>query len=129
MLGFIEAIKQYLKAYEERHKVKCKLINNSTDIDLNPQKAVALYRIIQEALNNIAKHAKASIVNVNIIQESNRLTLEVIDNGIGFDSTAKMRSDSYGLIGMKERIFLLDGELNITSKLGKGTTVKVEINL
>lgn len=129
MLGFIEAIKQYLKAYEERHKVKCTLINNSIDIDLNPQKAVALYRIIQEALNNIAKHAKASLVNVNIVQDSNRLTLEVIDDGVGFDSTAKMRSDSYGLIGMKERIFLLDGELNITSKLGQGTTVKVAINL
>ncbi len=129
MLGFIEAIKQYLKGYEERHKVECILTNNSTDIDLNPQQGVALYRIIQEAMSNVAKHAKASQVKVNIIKEANKLTLEVIDNGVGFDSSAKMRSDSYGLIGMKERIFLLDGELSISSKLGKGTTVKVAINL
>ena len=129
MLGFIEAIKQYLKGYEERHKVKCTLINNSTDIDLNPQQAVALYRIIQEALNNVAKHAKASQVNVRIIKEAKKLTLEVIDNGMGFDTTSKKRSDSYGLIGMKERIFLLDGNLEITSKLRKGTTVKVVINI
>lgn len=129
MLGFIEAIKQYLKGYEERHKVKCTLINNSTDIDLNPQQAVALYRIMQEALNNIAKHARASHVSVNVIKETNKLTLEVIDNGVGFDTTSKKRSDSYGLIGMKERIFLLNGDLAITSKLGKGTTVKVVIDI
>ena len=82
-------------------------------------------------MQKISSIIKPQIRNnyISVIKETNKLTLEVIDNGVGFDTTSKKRSDSYGLIGMKERIFLLNGDLAITSKLGKGTTVKVVIDI
>ncbi len=127
MLGFTEAVRQHLKSFQERYKIECQLIKNTPKLDLKPQQSVALFRIIQEALNNIAKHAKASSVKVIIDQQSDKLKLEIIDNGIGFKEEGNLRIDSYGLIGMKERVFLLDGELIIKSEIGIGTNVKVEL--
>jgi len=57
----------------------------------------------------------------------NMLVMEIVDNGVGFDQTRKLRTDSYGMIGMKERVFLLEGELTIVGKVGEGTSVKVKI--
>jgi signal transduction histidine kinase len=94
---------------------------------MTSQQSVALFRIIQEALNNVAKHAKASEVTVTVSHIDKKLLLEVVDNGVGFDVTNKKNMDSYGLIGMKERVFLIDGELTILSEKGKGTTVQVII--
>lgn len=127
LLGFTETVKQHLKTFENRYKIMCNFENNTKDLTLNPQQSVALFRIIQEALNNVAKHSKASDVNVRINQIDNKLTLEVRDNGIGFDGKHKKSPDSYGLIGMQERVFLLDGELNISSEKNKGTTIKIKM--
>ena len=129
MLGFTEAVRQHLKGFQERYKIESQLIKNAPKLDLKPQQSVALFRIIQEALNNIAKHAKASTVKIIIDQQIDKLKLEIIDDGIGFDEKTNFRIDSYGLIGMKERVFLLDGELTIKGEVGKGTTVKVEMPL
>ncbi|NDP21910.1 MAG: PAS domain S-box protein [Paludibacter sp.] len=129
MLGFTEAVRQHLKGFQERYKIECQLIKNSPKLDLKPQQSVALFRIIQEALNNVAKHAKASTVKVIIDQQIDKLKLEIIDDGVGFQEKVNLRIDSYGLIGMKERVFLLDGELTIKSELSKGTNVKVEMPL
>ena len=125
LLGFIDAVKQHLKAFQNRHKVQCKFENIDNDLKFSSQQAVALFRIIQEALNNVAKHAKATEVEVIIRLIDDNLTLEIIDNGIGFDENQKKNHDSYGLIGMKERVFLLDGELVIISGKNKGTTIKI----
>jgi signal transduction histidine kinase len=84
-----------------------------------------MFRIIQEALNNVAKHSKATELYVSISQIGDNLILEIIDNGVGFEENQKKNPDSYGLIGMKERVFLLDGELTISSKKNYGTSVKV----
>lgn len=127
MLGFTEAVRQHLKSFQERYKIECQLVKNTPKLDLKPQQSVALFRIIQEALNNIAKHAKASSVKIVIDLQGDKLKLEVIDDGIGFDQKSNFRIDSYGLIGMKERVFLLDGELTIKGEIGKGTTVRVEM--
>ena len=94
---------------------------------MNSQQSLAFFRILQESLNNIAKHSKATLVKVHFRKESNKLILEIIDNGIGFDKNNSGRQDSYGMIGMKERVVLLDGKLNIVSEIGKGASVRVEI--
>ena len=125
LLGFIETIKQHLNAFQERYKITCHFENTKTNIELDSQQSVALFRIIQEALNNVAKHSKATELRVILEQKNNQLSLEIVDNGIGFDENQKKNSDSYGLIGMKERVFLLDGELTITGKKDHGTSVKV----
>ena len=126
-LGFVEAGKSYLSEFEERSHINCQFESSILELNINPQQSVALFRILQEALTNINKHARASGVKVQLNYEDDKLIMEVIDNGIGFDTDYKGRKDSYGLIGMKERVILLEGILDITSKLGRGTNVRVEI--
>jgi len=125
MLGFVDAVKQHLNNFHERYNVDCIFESTIDDVNLGSQQAVALFRIIQEALNNIAKHAKATEVRITLNNKEDLLLLQVIDNGVGFDQTLSKRTDSYGLIGMKERVYLLEGKLNITSEINKGTLVEV----
>lgn len=127
LLGFIETVKQLLKSFQERFKITCTFENNLSDLKLNSQQSVALYRIVQEALNNVAKHSKATEVNVILKQQNDTFSLEIIDNGIGFDVNNRKNVDSYGLIGMKERVFLLEGELSISSKKDIGTNIKIVV--
>jgi signal transduction histidine kinase len=127
LLGFIETVNQHIKNFEVRNKIKCNFTNNATGIELTSQQSVALFRIVQETLNNISKHAKATEVNIKLIQTHEYLTLEITDNGVGFDVNDKKKTDSYGLLGMKERVFLLGGELKISSIKDVGTTIKVKL--
>jgi PAS domain S-box-containing protein len=126
-LGFIEAAKSYLLEFEERHHLLCHFNCTISELNIIPQQSVALFRILQEALNNVVKHAKAKAVKIHLSTHTNKLILEIKDNGIGFDENNKGRQDSYGMIGMKERVILLEGKLTITSNTGKGTCVKVEM--
>ena len=125
LLGFIDACKTYVSDFQDRRPIKCKFESEISELNINPQQSVALFRILQEALTNIAKHAKASEVKIRLKNRDDKIMMEISDNGIGFDTDQNFRQDSYGMIGMKERVFLLDGELKITSKIGKGTIVKV----
>jgi len=127
MLGFIEAAKLYTKDFEERHKIRCVFESSITTLDVAPQQSVALFRILQEALTNVVRHAKATQVTVQLLIENNKLIMEIVDNGIGFPKNHKIRNDSYGLIGMNERVFLLEGELIIEGKPSEGTIVRIEM--
>lgn len=127
MNGFAGATTAYLREFEERYQIKCEFTPENSTIEMNSQQSLAFFRILQESLNNIAKHSKATLVKVHFRKESNKLVLEIIDNGIGFDKNNSGRQDSYGMIGMKERVVLLDGKLNIVSEIGKGASVRVEI--
>jgi len=126
-LGFIEAGKSYVLEFEERHHLPCQFESSIAELNLHPQKAVALYRILQEALNNVVKHAHATAVKIQLSSQQNKFIMEIRDNGIGFDKNQEVRSDSYGMIGMKERVILLDGELIISGNKEKGTCVRVEM--
>ena len=128
LLGFIDTVKQYLKSYGERFGISYVFDNNTTSISLTSQQAVALFRIVQEALNNIAKHAKASKVTVKLNEEKDSVILKITDNGVGFDYDTAKRVDSYGLLGMKERVYLLNGDLSVESKLNHGTSIIVKMN-
>jgi len=125
LLGFTEAVKQYLKTFEDRYKILCNFENNTKELTLNSQQSVALFRIIQEALNNVIKHSKATDVKIKISHNEDKLTLEIRDNGVGFDEKQKKNPDSYGLIGMQERVFLLEGELVIIGNKNRGTTIRI----
>ena len=126
-LGFIEAAKSYVLEFEERNHLPCQFNCTIPELNTTPQQSVALFRILQEALNNVVKHARATAVKIHMSIHTNKLILEIKDNGIGFDENNKGRLDSYGMIGMKERVILLEGELTIIGKPGKGTSVKVEM--
>lgn len=127
MHGLVGATKEYLREFEERHRISCEFEDQIHDVKMTPQQSLALFRILQEAMNNIVKHAKATLVRVQLQSSDNKIILQITDNGVGFDKNNSGREDSYGMIGMKERIILLEGKLDITSKVGHGTTVQVEI--
>ena len=125
LLGFVETVTQHLKSFEERTKISCIFSNNVENLNLNSKQSVALYRIVQEALNNTAKYSRATEVQLNLKEEGNYLSLVISDNGVGFDMNDPKRGDSYGLMGMKERAVLLEGKLEINSNMGTGTRIKV----
>jgi two-component system sensor histidine kinase DegS len=89
-----------------------------------------LFRIVQEALRNIVKHAQASRAEIRVEFNENKTKVTITDNGIGFevprDLSDLSRSNKFGLLGMEERVQLLDGSLIAQSELGKGTTIIVE---
>ena len=127
MLGFVAAAEVHLRTFEQTHHIKCSFKNTVLDPIIQPEQALTLFRILQESLNNILKHAMATTITVQLTNVAGKLQMEISDNGIGFDVHQKGRPDSYGLIGMKERVKLLGGNLDITSKVGVGTMVKAEI--
>jgi PAS domain S-box-containing protein len=125
--GFEGATREYLREFEERHHVVCEFTCGIERNDLSDQQSLIFFRILQEALSNIAKHSKASLVKIKFTKETDILTFEVCDNGVGFDINSSGRQDSYGILGMKERIVLLQGKLDIVSEIGEGTCIRVEV--
>lgn len=127
LYGLDGATNEYLREFELRNQIKCEFISDIADIEIDHQQSLALYRIFQEVLNNIVRHANASNVKVQFSKQNSILFMEITDDGIGFDRENSGKPDSYGIIGMKERVTLLEGALKITSEPGRGTTVRVEV--
>jgi signal transduction histidine kinase len=100
---------------------------------LSPEIETALYRVCQESLNNVAKHAMARQVRITLIRTRSLLTLAVEDDGKGFDAghwrEAAAVHDRYGILGMRERIAELGGSFSIVSSPGEGTTVRAQVPL
>ena len=94
---------------------------------MDQERATALFRILQETLTNVARHANATHVSVRLAEEDGILTLEVHDNGQGIAAEQLSASTSLGILGMRERALLLGGEFIISGAPGFGTTVKVRI--
>jgi PAS domain S-box-containing protein len=129
LLGLVEAIPLYINLFETKYGIKCWFENSLSKIEINTLQSVALFRILQEALENVALHAKATMVEIDLSTEMNKIVLKIADNGIGFDEKMLVKSDTYGFIGMKERALFVNGEFSITGILGKGTTIMVQIPL
>ena len=127
LLGLVEATEVYVHNFEEIHHIKCNFENTVSEPKIQKEQSIVLFRILQESLTNILKHAKANSVTVKLIQIENNLMLEIIDNGVGFDEKCTFRPDSYGVISMREQVKGLDGIFTITGNPGQGTSVRVEI--
>ena len=97
--------------------------------DLYEQQSLALYRILQEALNNVARHSEANCACIVMDMVGSILKVTISDNGKGFDPNADIKDDSYGLIGIRERVSLLEGVLDITSEKGKGTDIRISFKV
>jgi GAF domain-containing protein len=124
--GLARALQQRLDAVEGRAGVKARLVVGDL-LDLPGSVETGLYHIAQEALNNALKHARAAAITVQLQMEEGQLELKVADNGSGFDLDAVNGHGGLGLVSMRERAEKLGGELNVLSKPGEGTTVKVTI--
>jgi len=127
LVGLVEASRLYIKEFSERYKIEYKVDCPVKELDFGPQQSIALFRILQEALSNVAKHSKATEVTISLHIVDSKIVLKIADNGMGMDSNHKARCDSYGLIGMRERAYLLNGNLTVSSAPGKGTCIIVEM--
>ena len=132
-LGLAAAAQKYAENYSRQYNVEVDLsIVNLTRERFEPEVEITLYRILQEALTNIAKHAAATRVEVTLKKMRTKLALIIKDNGIGFNSKilTGITSDScLGIHGMNERIALLSGNFHIKSAEGTGTVITVQIPL
>lgn len=132
-LGLVGALDGYLREFSARTGIAAKFERSSADtLDVPPDAEIAVYRVVQEALTNVAKHAEASEVDVLVGRRNGSLVTVIEDNGRGFDAEAQTTVDhrpTLGLFGMRERAELLGGRLSIESTPGDGTAVIVEIPL
>jgi signal transduction histidine kinase len=127
-LGFVGAIRAYLIDVERRAAIRCVLCAPSGDVPIG-ERATALFRILQEALTNVVRHAKATRVEVSLSMEAGRVRLVVDDNGRGVPAAAVTNPRSLGLLGMRDRAVLIGGEVSVAGRPGAGTTVTVELPL
>ena len=126
-LGLVAAVEWAVQEFEGRTGTKCRLDLPKDDIVIDQQLATALFRILQETLTNIARHAHATQVDVRLAKEGDSLTLDVRDDGKGISEDQLTAGSSLGILGMRERAILLGGELSINGSPGQGTTVRVRI--
>jgi signal transduction histidine kinase len=128
-LGLGAAVEWQIAEFVRRTGLRCELIGERDDIKLSDSAATALFRILQESLANIERHAKATQVNVTLQVNATRISMAVTDNGIGFEAGGRTKSGSFGLVGIEERIRILGGAFTVTSIPGRGTTVSVSVAL
>lgn len=128
-LGLVPTIRRILDGLHGRSKVNTEIQVLGEERRIRSYIEVGLFRIIQEALNNVEKHAEASYVRVMIEFTPASIQAVVQDDGQGFEKGEKIDSDHFGLMGMDERSSLLGGILNIQSKPGRGTKVSIKIGL
>jgi signal transduction histidine kinase len=126
-LGLVAAIEWQTQEFESRTGIRCQLSVAGMDFALDRALGTTLFRIVQEALTNVARHAGATRVKVSLDGGGDRLRLAVRDNGRGISGAALTDRRSLGLMGMRERVKLRGGTLTITSPRGRGTTIVVEI--
>ncbi len=125
-LGLIDALEWYTADFEQRTKITC-IFEHSEVPRLKGRVATAAYRITQEALTNVARHAGASNVDVSLSVKNDVLQVTVADSGQGFDPGNLSETEGLGLAGMRERAGLAGGTLTITAEQGRGTTVSLKI--
>lgn len=128
-LGLIPALEQYIETFSEQHgiPIEFETVELAPEDRLPPEVETALYRIVQEALTNVIRHARATHVDILLERRGERVVAIVEDDGVGFDAEAAKQSGRLGLFGMQERAEMLGGRLTIESTAGMGTTVFVEV--
>lgn len=122
-LGLFDAIEWEAGKFRERLDIECNINMQVTPVALEDSVATAMFRIFQEALTNISRHAQASRVDIAVTYACNTLTIDVRDNGLGISKDELHHNKSYGLVSMSERALQIGATLEINSEAGKGTQV------
>lgn len=131
-LGLVAALQWYVQEFEKRYAIRTDFVVEGTRSRLPPECETVLFRITQEALTNIARHASASHATIKLGIYPAQVYLTIEDNGRGFDLEKTLRSDKragWGLLGIQERVLLLGGRHEINSKPGCGTHIRVTVPL
>jgi PAS domain S-box-containing protein len=126
-LGVVAAMRSFCREFAEQRRVKIEFTHNDIPQVSSPEVSLCLFRILQEALNNAAKHSNARQFEVKLSCSGNELHMTVTDRGTGFDAEAAMNKGGLGLISMRERVRTVNGTIAIESKLMGGTTIHVRV--
>lgn len=126
-VGLIGTLKWQAREFQVRTGIRCKVDLPAEDLALDPAQSTAAFRILQEALANVARHAGATRVDISLRVDTDHFILKIVDNGRGVSEADLRNPKSLGLLGIRERAFLLGGKVDIEGKGGKGTMVSLSI--
>jgi PAS domain S-box-containing protein len=126
-LGILPGVEWLVDEFQKRNGIPCSVRVENGEVDLPEDRGIVLFRILQESLTNIARHADASNVEILLRRDATHIRLDIKDDGKGFDAEAAGKKKTFGLLGMRERVIMLHGQLNISSVPGEGTQVSVSI--
>ena len=127
--GLYYALRRLCGEWQQRHHVDCLLDAQEDELMLDDRHGTAVFRIAQESLTNIARHAQAGRVWITVRKRGDRLLLRIDDDGCGIAAADLVKPHSFGLLGMRERVWALDGEIDIGSRDGGGTRIAIELQL
>lgn len=125
-IGLTESIKDLIYDFSNSSNITFALSIDDIDKIFLIEHQISIYRIIQECMTNCFKHSKATNIALNISKDTNYLTILVLDDGIGFNENTKSNKNGFGIIGIKERLKIINGTLNINSNINK-TEIKIII--
>jgi len=131
-MGLIETIRWHSKAYTKNTNIEVSVRDSFKGLRLfkqNHATRIALFRIYQECMTNVLRHANATNVNVELSMQGDDLIMTIEDNGVGFNVDAVDTTLHHGLLGIRERVYALNGNFSITSKIGKGTKTEITVPL
>jgi two-component system sensor histidine kinase UhpB len=132
-LGLLPTLQWLARTFQKRTGIEVELVAEGMDERTDPDVENLVFRLLQEALTNVAKHAHAPLARIDLRREEERLFLRVEDRGAGFDAAEFLRSTDeergFGLRGMRDRVHLFAGHFTVTSQPGKGTTLEIEVPL
>ena len=126
-MGIVETIRWQCQEFEARSKIECQVIMDVDHLELDSNHSIAIYRIVQEALTNVARHAEATKVEVLLSVNEKTLLVGITDNGKGISINEETQSGALGIIGLRERVRFLKGKFLLTGKPGKGTRMLVTL--
>lgn len=128
-LGIVAALEWQAQTFEKQIGIPCRFTTNHIDIAVNMDEAITLFRICQEAMSNIAKHAHAQNVTMSLNRERDGLVMTIADDGVGLQAGDVLKSNSFGLRGMNERVIAVNGEFSIENGARAGTKITVKLPL
>ena len=128
-LGLIPAIEWQTRHFQEQTKIVCRLNSQLEHVDLSREQSITIFRIFQEAMTNVLRHAQATNVNILIRKDDGEFVLEVSDIGRGITESEKLGTSSLGLLGMRERAHSIGARVEIEGVAGQGTTLSVRLPL
>ena len=127
--GIVPAISKYLDNFQETYGITCKLRIEGREKRLLPAMETALFRLVQEGMTNVAKHAHTDKVDIYLIYKDDWTIARIRDYGRGFEVKSAMNDpgEHFGLVGMRERVEMFSGHFSIQSIIGKGTSIELSI--
>ena len=123
--GLAAAIESHAEDFSQRTGIVCRMLCADDDIDLPEEESIALFRIFQEALTNVSKHAQAAAVDIRLVHTGDAIALEVSDDGVGMSDADLGKPRSFGLRGVRERVASLGGGVHVQARVPRGTSLQV----